>query len=83
MNSADGLITSIGIGELPFIKQATFSIWQSKEKMKHFAYQMHQHTEVIKKTRDEKWYSEDMFVRFKPLKVTGSIKGASPLQEML
>jgi hypothetical protein len=25
---------------------------------------MQQHKEVIKKTRQEKWYSEDMFVRF-------------------
>jgi len=79
MAGADGLISSIGIGEIPFIKQATFSIWQSKEAMKQFAYQMHQHTEVIKKTRKENWYSEDMFVRFRPVKTVGSINGHDPL----
>ena len=79
MANADGLISSIGIGELPFIKQATFSVWQSKDAMKQFAYQMHQHTEVIKKTRKENWYSEDMFVRFKPVKTFGTIKGSNPL----
>jgi hypothetical protein len=79
MASAEGLITSIGIGEIPFIKQATFSIWKSKDDMKKFAYQMHQHQEVIKKTRKENWYSEDMFVRFIPVHTIGSINGVDPL----
>ncbi|MBC7889794.1 MAG: spheroidene monooxygenase [Ferruginibacter sp.] len=79
MAGADGFITSIGIGEMPLIKQATFSIWQSRDAMKQFAYQMHQHTEVIRKTRKENWYSEDMFVRFKPVKTVGTINGTDPL----
>lgn len=83
MSGANGFITSIGIGETPLIKQATFSIWQSKEHMKSFAYNMKEHAEVIRKTRKENWYSEDMFVRFKPLKVTGTINGKSPLNGIL
>jgi hypothetical protein len=83
MSAANGFITSIGIGEMPYIKQATFSIWESKEAMKQFAYQMSQHTEVIKKTRKENWYSEDMFVRFRPIKTMGSIKGNDPLKGKL
>jgi len=82
MSGANGFITSIGVGEMPYIKQATFSIWHNKESMKNFAYQMKEHTDVIVKTRKENWYSEDMFVRFKPLKVTGSIKGVNPLEGM-
>jgi heme-degrading monooxygenase HmoA len=65
MNNAKGFITSYGVGEIPWIKQATFSIWESKEDMKNFAYGMKEHAEVIKKTRQQKWYSEDMFTRFK------------------
>ena len=65
MAGADGLISSVGIGEVPFIKQATFSVWESKAQMKNFAYKMHQHAEVIRKTKKEDWYSEEMFVRFK------------------
>ena len=83
MGAAKGLLTSIGIGEMPYIKQATFSVWQSKEAMKQFAYQMHQHTAVIRKTRQENWYSEDMFMRFKPTKTFGSIKGSNPLAGIL
>lgn len=83
MANAAGLIHSLGIGEMPFVKQATFSTWQSREAMNQFAYQMHQHTEVIKKTRKENWYSEDLFVRFKPLKTFGTINGNDPLQGKL
>ena len=79
MDGAPGFITSLGIGEIPWIKQATFSIWLSKEHMKQFAYQMPEHAEVIKKTRKEDWYSEDMFVRFKIISTRGKIKGSDPL----
>ncbi len=79
MAGAPGFITSIGIGEMPFIKQATFSVWQDKESMKQFAYQLKEHTVVIQKTRKENWYSEDMFVRFIPLKTIGTINGTDPL----
>ncbi|MBG9377018.1 DUF3291 domain-containing protein [Panacibacter sp. DH6] len=79
MHRADGFITSVGIGEMPWIRQATFSIWQSKTQMKNFAYKMHEHADVIKKTHKEKWYSEDMFVRFRPLASFGTLHGADPL----
>jgi len=81
--AAKGLILSVGIGELPWIKQGTFSVWQSKEHMKAFAYRMQEHIEVIQKTREEKWYSEEMFIRFKPIAVFGSLKGSNPLEGKL
>jgi hypothetical protein len=71
MSSAKGLIISYGIGEMPWVKQATFSIWQNKGAMKDFAYNMQQHKEVIYKTRSENWYKEEMFVRFRILSVKG------------
>jgi hypothetical protein len=60
-----GFLYSIGIGEIPFIKQATFSIWESIEDMKEFAYKKMAHQDVIRRTRKENWYSEEMFLRFK------------------
>lgn len=80
MTSAKGYRFSVGIGEIPWIKQATFSIWDSEEDMKHFAYKMKEHSEVIKKTRKEKWYSEDMFVRFKVISVVGEMANFSPVK---
>ena len=83
MAGAEGFITSLGIGEVPWIKQATFSIWESKAHMKQFAYQMQEHAEVIRKTRKENWYSEDMFVRFRILHSTGNFHGNDPLERNL
>ena len=83
MNNADGFITSAGIGEMPWIKQATFSIWESKGHMKAFAYRMKDHAEVVRKTRQEKWYSEDMFVRFKIIASSGTLHGIDPLKRKM
>lgn len=82
MQAAPGFITSVGIGEIPWIKQATFSLWKSKEQMKQFAYNQ-QHAEVIQKTRKENWYSEEMFVRLKPIASFGSLSGKDPLKGKL
>lgn len=83
MAGSPGFITSLGIGEVPWIKQATFSIWQSKPAMIDFAYKMKEHVTVIRKTHQENWYKEDMFVRFKILAASGTIKGKNPLEGML
>ncbi len=71
MSSAKGLIISYGIGEMLWIKQATFSVWENKNDMEDFAYNMQQHVHVIQKTRSEGWYKEEMFVRFRILEVKG------------
>lgn len=60
----EGRLFSIGIGELPLIMQATFSIWRTAEQMKEFAYKSKYHSEVVAKTRKLGWYKEEMFVRF-------------------
>lgn len=80
LNEAEGFIYSFGIGEIPWIKQATFSLWESKTAMRDFAYTMQEHATVIQKTKKENWYSEEMFVRFKPILSLGSLKGTDPLK---
>ena len=39
--------------------------------MKAYAYNMQQHADVIKKTRKEKWYKEELFVRFHIIQANG------------
>ena len=80
MSTSQGFITSVGIGEIPWIKQATFSIWESKHLMKNFAYRMQEHAEVIRKTKQENWYSEEMFIRFQIIENEGSLRGRNPLK---
>lgn len=81
MTTAKGYITSFGIGEAPLYRQATFSIWESLDDVKAFAYQSREHSEVIKKTRTENWYKEELFARFKPIATFGTIKGQDPLSD--
>ncbi len=74
-----GFIYSIGIGEIPWKKQATLSFWDSLESMKGFAYKQKEHAVVIKKTKAEQWYSEDMFTRFYIKECVGTVNGVKPL----
>lgn len=83
MRKSPGYITSLGIGEAPFFLQATFSVWKDTDSVQAFAYQSPEHIAVIRKTREEKWYSEELFARFKPLKAFGTIKGINPLKGVI
>ncbi|MEM9990201.1 MAG: hypothetical protein AAF738_00490 [Bacteroidota bacterium] len=78
-----GLLFSIGIGELPLIQQATFSLWESSERMMEYAYKSTFHKEVVQKTRELGWYKEEMFARFLPYKSIGTWQGIHPLHGYL
>jgi hypothetical protein len=83
MTTASGYITSLGVGEAPLYRQATFSVWGSLDDVKAFAYRSREHSEVIKKTRTENWYKEELFARFKPVATFGTIKGVDPLKDFI
>lgn len=75
------LLLAIGIGELPLIQQATFSIWRSQQAMLEYAYQSTHHRDVVQKTRTLGWYSEELFARFQPYAFEGT--GENLLDGML
>jgi heme-degrading monooxygenase HmoA len=68
MQGQKGLNLAVGVGEWPLIQQATFSVWDSWELMKDFAYNQDMHKKVIQKTRTRNWYSEELFARFDVIK---------------
>jgi hypothetical protein len=76
---AEGLQLAIGLGELPLVRQATFSVWESVAAMQQYAYRDVRHREVIQLTRREGWYSEELFARFQVLSSTGTVDGRHPL----
>jgi hypothetical protein len=61
---SEGHVYSIGVGTLPFIEQATLSIWKNIEMMKKFAYTQRSHADILSKTKKFGWYSEELFARF-------------------
>jgi hypothetical protein len=65
-------VFSTGIGELPFVEQATFSVWTSGDAMMDYAYKNPYHAEVVKKTRELGWYSEELFSRFTLIDIIGT-----------
>ena len=67
-----GLIYTKGIGEVPVVQMATFSLWKNFDAVKEFAYSSKQHKEAIRKTRKNGWYKEELFSRFHPYKSLGT-----------
>ena len=79
LTTNSGLIYTKGIGEVPFIQMATFSLWKDESALKRFAYESREHGQAIKLTRSLDWYKEEMFIRFKPFKSVGTWMGKDPL----
>ena len=64
IQNAKGVLWYKGVGEWPLVQQATFSLWNSLEEVKDFAYKSSHHAAIVKKTRKRNWYKEDLFARF-------------------
>ncbi|TYZ06237.1 spheroidene monooxygenase [Hymenobacter lutimineralis] len=77
---APGVLAAIGLGELPVVRQATFSLWTSAQAMQDYAYRSAKHKEVIKLTRQENWYGEELFARFRVLSSRGTLDGRNPTE---
>lgn len=75
LDGNEGLIYTKGVGEVPIVQMATFSLWKDFESVKQFAYKSKQHKEAIRRTRKNEWYKEELFSRFQPYKSTGTWLG--------
>ncbi len=75
------LLLSFGVGEIPYLKQATLSVWRSAAAMRAWA-ATPAHAETVRLTRAENWYSEELFARFQLLGTRGTWRGGDPLDEL-
>jgi spheroidene monooxygenase len=73
------VIFKIGIGEVPLLHQITFSIWPDTASMAHFARGNGPHGRAIAAVREEDWFAEELYARFRILDDWGTWEGARPL----
>ncbi|MCE6950893.1 spheroidene monooxygenase [Cereibacter sphaeroides] len=77
------VVFKIGMGEIPFSQQMTFSVWPDSESMVKFAYGSGAHAEAIKKGYEEGWFKEALFARFKIAGTIGKWEGKDPVGDAL
>lgn len=75
------VLFKIGIGEIPWLHQVTFSIWPDAARMANFA-RTGPHAEAIRAVRSEGWFREELYARFSLLGDEGTWGGTSPLQQV-
>jgi hypothetical protein len=69
-----GCQLAVGLGEAPFFRQVTFSIWDSVADMNAYA-RSGSHLEAIQAAAQNDFFSESMFARFIPVNVNGQWHG--------
>ena len=78
----DAKLFMIGIGEIPWLHQVTFSIWNDAAAMRRFALSSPAHGEAVRRVREEGWFSEQLFARFAVRRIDGEWPGLYGLDAM-
>ena len=79
IGSNKDVMFKIGIGEVPFLHQITFSIWPDTQSMAAFARHDGPHARAIKAVREGLWFQEELYARFNVIRTTGTWNGNDPL----
>lgn len=74
IKEASGSILTAGLGEAPYLRQATFTIWENLKSIDEYA-QSGAHLSAIKAAYGENYFSESMFTRFKVVSASGVWQG--------
>ena len=71
------VLFKMGLGEIPWFHQVTFSIWPNAEAMSDFARKDGPHAKAIQLVREGNWFSEELYARFEVKKAIGKWSGTS------
>ncbi|MEL6996854.1 MAG: spheroidene monooxygenase [Pseudomonadota bacterium] len=72
----------IGLGEVPWLHQVTFSIWPDPSSMAEFARRDGPHARAIQAVREGQWFAEELYARFDIVGSSGSWNGGDPLKTL-
>ncbi len=72
------VLFKIGIGEVPWRNQVTFSIWPDAAAMERFAHRG-PHAAAIRAVRKNGWFAEELYARFSVIGCSGTWGGDCPL----
>lgn len=72
----------IGLAEVPWVQQVTFSLWNDKGAMTRFAHGDCPHGRAVKHVREGNWFKEELYARFNILEEEGTWEGGSPLKRL-
>jgi spheroidene monooxygenase len=67
---ASGKILTAGVGEAPYFRQATYTIWDNAHCLEQYA-QQGAHLAAIKAAYGQTYFSESMFTRFRVMSARG------------
>ncbi len=69
-----GCLLAAGIGEAPYLRQATFTMWESTAAMDQYA-RSGAHLQAIQTAYKGEFFTESMFTRFVPINPNGIWRG--------
>lgn len=69
----------IGIGEVPWLHQITFSIWPDTAGMAQFARSDGPHADAIRAVRAGNWFREELYARFRMVGSDGAWADVRPI----
>lgn len=73
------VMLKIGIGEVPWLHQVTFSIWPDAAEMARFARGDTPHGRAIAAVRAGDWFAEELYARFAVIAAQGTWQGRDPM----
>ena len=74
LSDVQGCMLSVGLGEAPLLRQATFTIWENLQSLELYS-KNGAHLDALRKAYQGNYFSESMFVRFRAKSMRGTWKG--------
>jgi len=79
LRSSDGLRAVVGVGERPFGRLGTFSVWRDRSAASAYAVENVEHRRAVVQARRGGWFTEELFTTFSPICSEGTWAGIDPI----